>query len=304
MREDKRNKAGIRNPSTGTLYMVATPIGNLEDITLRALKVLKQADLIAAESVRHSRGLCRHYGITTRLTSYNQHNRSAKGPELVRHLKSGRDVALVTSAGVPGVSDPGVYLAARALAEGIRICPIPGPSSVTAALSVSGMRSDSFLFLGFLSSRPGKRRKELRALGAETRTMVLFEAPHRLEAMLRDVEEILGNREVVVLREMTKVYEEVIRGPVRDVLSRLKDHGVRGEFTLVIGGGERDGCDSVLPEKVQERAKILLRQRGATLKDVATRISTETGFNYREIYKKCLALKRGTPLGSSKEPES
>ncbi len=184
------NKKETQSTKRGTLYIVSTPIGNLEDITLRALNTLKRVDVIAAEGVRHSMGLCRHYGIKTRLTRYNQHNRKLKGPELIGRLKSGSEIALITNAGTPGVSDPGVSLIRRALEENITVSPIPGPSAVTAALSVSGLPGDRFRFVGFISNRSSRRKKELKDLVSETQTMVFFEAPHRIRAMLVDLMEI------------------------------------------------------------------------------------------------------------------
>jgi 16S rRNA (cytidine1402-2'-O)-methyltransferase len=239
--EIQNPKSKIQNPRSeikncGTLYIVSTPIGNLEDITLRALKILKSVDLIAAENVKHSKGLCRHYGIETRLTSYHQHNRNIKGPELIRRLKSGLDIALVTNAGTPAVSDPGGWLINQVLEHNINVSPIPGPSAVMAALSVSGFRVDRFLFIGFLSNKPSRRRKELRNLISEPRTMVFFEAPHRIKAMLMDIKEILGDRQIVVLRELTKVYEEIKRGFVSSILEKLDEGKIRGEFTLVVAG--------------------------------------------------------------------
>ncbi|UCF55853.1 MAG: 16S rRNA (cytidine(1402)-2'-O)-methyltransferase, partial [Deltaproteobacteria bacterium] len=200
MKDRKINNSESRNSefrsgNSGILYIVSTPIGNLEDITLRALRILKSVDLIAAESVKHSRGLCQHYGIKTRLISYNQHNQQEKGPELIRRLKSGSDIALVTNAGTPGVSDPGSLLINQAMEKNINVSPIPGPSAVIAALSVSGLQAERFLFLGFLPNRSSKRRKELKNLISEHRTMVFFEAPHRLQAMLTDLKEILGDRQ-------------------------------------------------------------------------------------------------------------
>ena len=191
-------KGGQSGP--GTLYVVSTPIGNLEDITLRALRILKEVDLIAAESVEHTRALCRHFGIETRLTGYNQHNQGVKGPALIRKLQQGSSIALVTNAGTPGVSDPGVLLARQAAEGGIRISPVPGPSAVTAALSVSGMRGESFVFCGFLSSRAGKRRGELKELASEKRTLVFFEAPHRIEETLQDLQEVLGDRPMLLIQ--------------------------------------------------------------------------------------------------------
>jgi len=234
MKGQKTNNSEIQN--YGTLYIVSTPIGNLEDITLRALKILKSVDLIAAENVKHSKGLCRHYDIQTRLTSYHQHNRNTRGPELIRKLKSGFDIALVTNAGTPAVSDPGGLLINQVLEHNINVSPIPGPCAVVAALSVSGLRVDRFLFIGFLSNKPSRRRKELRNLISEPRTMVFFEGPHRIKAMLMDIKEILGDRQIVVLRELTKMYEEIKRGLVGSILEKLDESKIRGEFTLVVEG--------------------------------------------------------------------
>ena len=229
------------NGQAGLLYMVATPIGNMEDITLRALKILRSVDLIAAESVTRTRGLCRHHGIGARLTKYCEHNRARKAKELTEKLKSGLNIALVTDAGTPGISDPGAYLASRVVEEGIRVIPVPGPSSLVSALSISGMSADTFVFMGFLPNKKGKRRQELTRIASEKRTMVFFEAPHRLMAMLTDLYDILGNRPMVMVREMTKVFEEVERGPVGVLLEKFNDREIRGEFTLVVSGSYRNG---------------------------------------------------------------
>jgi 16S rRNA (cytidine1402-2'-O)-methyltransferase len=277
----------------GILYVVATPLGNLEDITVRALRVLKEVDWIAAETVEHTRNLCRRYGIATKLTSFNQHNQRTKGAELIEELRSGRNGALVTNAGTPAVSDPGVFLVAGALKEGIRVSPVPGPSAVTAALSASGMRADTFLFCGFLSHRPGKRRKELEALGALRQTLVFFEAPHRLKEMLEDVQAVLGDRAVVLHKEMTKLFEGTVAGSVASVLSRLSEEEVRGEYTLVVAGCEKKDQERTLGEDVQEKIGRLLKAGTLSLKDIAREISSETGVEYRKAYKACLLMKRG-----------
>lgn len=282
----------FRNPNSGTLYVVSTPIGNLEDITLRALGTLKKVDRIAAESMEHTRRLCQHYGIKTRLLSYNQHNQKTKGPELIRSLKSGLDVALVTNAGTPGVSDPGALLVNQALGEGIKVSAVPGPSAVTTALSVSGLRTDRFLFLGFLSRRSSKRRNELRRLVSEHRTMVFFEAPHRLQAMLVDLKEILGDRQMVLLREMTKVYEEMIRGSVSDILKQLDPEKIKGEFTLAVAGREKDEEEGFLDSETRRRIERLLKKKDRGVKDIATQISEEKGLSYRRLYRECLSIKR------------
>ena len=276
----------------GTLYIVSTPIGNLEDMTLRALNTLKRVDLIAAEGVRHSMGLCRHYGIKTRLTRYNQHNRKLKGPELIGRLKSGSDIALITNAGTPGVSDPGVSLIRQALEENVTVSPIPGPSAVTSALSVSGLPGDRFRFLGFTSNRSSRRKKELKDLVSETQTMVFFEAPHRIRAMLMDMGEIFGDREIVLVREQTKLHEEVIRGSAGPLLERLKGNKLRGEFTLVVSGRDDEKDAPSIDEETKERIGYLLKEGNMSLRDIAKQLSVEKGVAYRTLYKECLSIKK------------
>jgi 16S rRNA (cytidine1402-2'-O)-methyltransferase len=283
----------IQNSKSGTLYVVSTPIGNLEDVTLRALKVLKNVDLIAAENTRHTRGFCSHYNIKTRLISYHQHNQKSRGPELIERLRKGSDIALVTNAGTPAVSDPGALLINMALEQDISISPIPGPSAAIAALSVCGMRVDSFLFLGFLSSRPNKRKKELKELIQEHRTMVFFEAPHRIKAMLTDLNDLLGDRYVVILRELTKVYEEVKRGRISSILEELKDHMIKGEFTVVLAGREKREDEDFLNNNTQDMIKRLLYKNKMGVKEIAMRLSKEFGLNYRAIYREGLIVKKG-----------
>jgi 16S rRNA (cytidine1402-2'-O)-methyltransferase len=282
-----------RHRESGTLYVVSTPLGNLEDITLRALKVMGEADVIAAESVDHTRGLCERYGIKTRLTPYNQHNRQKRGPELLRRLKSGRDVALVTNAGTPGVSDPGVFLISEALNEGIRISPVPGPSAVTAAVSVAGLRAERFMFFGFLSQRPGRRRKELKTLERQPYTLVFFEAPHRLLSTLADMEQILGDRPVVLVKEMTKLFEQVTRGSLRSVLSRLREEEIRGEYTLVVAGSETGEEPGRLDEEIDDIIDHMLKTGEMSVRDIAQKISSEAGLDYRRVYRACIERKRG-----------
>jgi 16S rRNA (cytidine1402-2'-O)-methyltransferase len=286
------DQAGHNAGNCGTLYVVSTPIGNLEDITLRALTVLRSVDLIAAEKVSHTRGLCRHYGIETRLTSYHQHNRKVKALELVEKLKAGRNIAIVTDAGTPGISDPGVYLINRAVREEIKVVPIPGPSAVIAGLSVSGLPAEEFVFLGFLPNRSGKRKSELRRLASESRTMVFFEAPHRVKAMLADLREILGDREIVMLRELTKVFEEVKRGPASTILQHLPSERIRGEFTLVMAGRDEKKKVQALSKGVLRRIEGHLAEKKMSIKDIAHLVSSEEGLAYRQIYKECLARKK------------
>jgi len=222
--------------NTGRIYIVSTPIGNLEDITLRALRVLQDVGLIAAESKDRTRKLCAHYTIKTPITSYNSHNKRFKGAQLIEKVKSGLDIAIVSDAGTPGLSDPGSKLVQEAVEEHIAVVPIPGVSASLAALSVSGLRTDRFVFVGFLSNKGGRRRRELRKLQTELKTMVFFESPHRLIKMLEDMNEILGDRNIALAKEITKIFEEVKRGPISEVLSLIRDDTIRGEYTIVVEG--------------------------------------------------------------------
>jgi 16S rRNA (cytidine1402-2'-O)-methyltransferase len=217
----------------GTLYVVATPIGNLEDVTLRALRVLREVDLVACEDTRRTRALLSRHDIHTSTTSYFEHNKLLKGPELVRMLEAGRSIALVTDAGTPGVSDPGFLLVRDARAAGITVVPIPGASALITALSAAGVPADRFVFEGFLPIKPGRRRTRLRALAERETTIVLYESPHRIAATLEAVREVFGEVEVVVARELTKQFEEVVRATPSAHLERFAA-GARGEFTIVI----------------------------------------------------------------------
>jgi 16S rRNA (cytidine1402-2'-O)-methyltransferase len=280
-----------QNRRQGVLYVVATPIGNLEDITLRALRILKEAHLIAAENTTHTKALCSHYGIRTRLTSYNQHNSSSKGRELIKILKSGSNVALVTSAGTPGISDPGSLLTAQAIDEGLMVSPIPGPSAAIAALSVCGLKVDRFVFLGFLPDKPGKRRKFLLDLQHESRTMVFYESPRRVASLLKEMLETFGDRNAAMLRELSKIYEEIKRGNISTLLAEMDEGRIKGEFTIILEGEEKK--EDVKDDKINDRIESLLKNKNAGAKDIATTLSEELGGNYRFIYKRCLDLMRG-----------
>lgn len=225
--------------SKGTLYVVATPLGNLEDMTLRAIRILKEAELIAAEDTRTTRKLLHHYGIQTPQTSYFEHNELQKAEAILSRLQEGQKVALVSEAGTPGISDPGFRLIRLAIRHDIPVVPIPGSSAAMAALSVSGLPTDSFLFLGFLPSKPAKRRKAIERWKDWDRTLILYESPHRLVAALSDLLEILGNREIALARELTKKFEEVLRGTISQVLQKVGEERIRGEITLVVAGKGR-----------------------------------------------------------------
>jgi 16S rRNA (cytidine1402-2'-O)-methyltransferase len=230
----------------GTLYVVATPIGNLEDITLRALRVLKEVGLVACEDTRRTRTLLTHFGIHVLVTSYFEHNKMAKGPAIIKTLRDGKSVALVTDAGTPGISDPGFLLVREAREAGIPVVPVPGPSAVVAALSAAGIPADSFVFGGFLPVKPGKRIHRLEALRGLEMTCVCYESPHRILAALEAIGQVFGPVEIVVARELTKQFEEIVRGTPEALRERFAAGTVRGEFTLVIPYTEKP-CPSPKP---------------------------------------------------------
>lgn len=219
---------------SGTLYVVATPIGNLEDITARALRVLREVDVVACEDTRRTRALLTHFDIHTPTVSYYEHNKLARGPQLLRQLADGRSIALVTDAGTPGISDPGVLLVREARAAGVRVVPVPGPSAVVAALSAAGMPADRFVFDGFLPVKPGRRINRLTALRELELTVVVYESPHRIVASMEAIAEVFGDRPVVMARELTKQFEEVVTDTPAAHLERLRSGSARGEFVIVI----------------------------------------------------------------------
>jgi 16S rRNA (cytidine1402-2'-O)-methyltransferase len=218
------------------LYVVATPIGNLEDITLRALRVLQEVDLIATEDTRRTRILLHRYQIDKPLTSFYDHNEVHKAPTLIRRLQEGISIALVSEAGTPLISDPGYRLVQLAIAHGITVIPIPGPSAAVAAIVVAGLPTDRFVFEGFLPKRPGKRRKRLESLRDERRTLIFYESPRRVHAVLGDMQALWGDRRVVVARELTKKFEEIHRGRITEVRAQLEGHPPQGEVTVVVEG--------------------------------------------------------------------
>jgi len=269
----------------GVLYVVATPIGNLEDVTLRALRVLKEVDLIAAEDTRHTQKLLGHYDVRTPLTSYHEHNERTKARPLVERLLQGQNIALVTDAGVPAISDPGYRIVVEASSAGIQVTPIPGPSALTAVLSASGLPTDRFVFEGFLPAKKKERRDRLEALRGEMRTIVCFEAPHRLLESLRDIHGLLGDRAVVVAREVSKIYEEFLRGTVSDVIDRLTGQDIRGELTLVIKGSAGESAVSENRLKADIRK---LKQEGMRVKEIAELLGERYGYSKKEIYRLAL----------------
>ena len=270
----------------GTLYVVATPIGNLEDITLRAIRILKEVRLIAAEDTRRTRILLDKYGIPTPLTSLYDQNEAKKSGLLIERLQKGEDVAYVSDAGTPGISDPGYILVREAVFRGIRVAPVPGVSALIAAISVSGLPMDCFMFLGFLPSKSMRRRQLLTSLRNEERTLIFYESPHRLLVSLNDIATVLGDREVVVSREMTKVYEEFLRGSAAEVTAKMGNEVVKGEVTLIVAGqsGEILECsDAELIRRCGELRRESVDE--LSLRDIADRISQEMRVSRRRIYR-------------------
>lgn len=274
------------------LYLVATPIGNLEDITLRALRVLREADLIACEDTRQSQKLLNHFAITTRTTSYHEHNEADKAKELVAELEAGARIALITDAGMPGISDPGYVVVALAIARGISVIPVPGASAGLSALAASGLPTDSFEFRGFLPSKPGQRKKMLESIRCAETTQIFYETPHRMIEALQDVVGTLGgDRKIVLARELTKVHEEFLRGTASQVLLALRQRdAIKGEFVLLIG--KADGRIPVPVVSVSERVQQLMAQEQIDEKSALKRVARERGISKSEAYREMQQTKR------------
>ena len=269
----------------GILYIVATPIGNLEDITLRAVRILREVDVVAAEDTRHTQILLSRHDIHTPLTSYHEHNEKTKSQELVARLARGQNIALVSDAGTPTISDPGFRLVVQAIRAGVRIIPLPGASALTTVLSASGLPTDRFVFEGFLPARKTQRRERLQTLRDETRTLIFYEAPHRLKDTLGDIRELLGNREAVLAREVSKIHEEFLRGPVSELVRALGGGDIRGEVTLIISGA------SGLPGVSEDRLKAEIHElkgKGLRVKEIAEVLGEKFGYPKKEIYRLAL----------------
>ena len=273
----------------GLLYIVATPIGNLEDITLRALRVLKEVHVIAAEDTRHTQTLLDHYGITTPLTSYHEHNERSKVRSLIERLARGENIALVSDAGTPAISDPGYRLVGAAIREKLTVVPIPGASAALAVLSASGLPSDRFTFEGFLPASKQERKNKLQALKGETRTMIFYEAPHRLKESLEDLLEIFGDREISIGREVSKLHEEFLRGAVSAILLELAERGVKGELTLVVHGAMAAEFEIAEDQLKAEIGRLIAAGSGA--KEIAELIGGRYGLAKREVYRRVLEIK-------------
>jgi 16S rRNA (cytidine1402-2'-O)-methyltransferase len=266
----------------GTLYIVSTPIGNLEDITLRALRVLREADLIACEDTRQSRKLLDHFGIAKPTVSYHEHNEAERTGELIAKIEAGANVALVSDAGTPLVSDPGYRIVNAALEAGINVVPIPGASAITTALAAAGLATDSFRFCGFLPPKTTQRRKLLEQWKLDETTLVFYETPHRILEALDDIAAVMGSRPVVAARELTKLHEEFLRGPAPQIRETLASRPViKGEFTLLIGKG--DGVAEQPQESIEEAVRTL-EQQGASRMDAIKQVARARGIPKREVY--------------------
>ncbi len=276
----------------GTLYLCATPIGNLEDMTYRAVRILQEVAVIAAEDTRHTRKLLSHFNIHTELISYHEHNKISRGPELIERLLQGKDLALVSDAGLPGISDPGTDLVQLALAANITVTPLPGANAALSALVCSGLDTTLFTFCGFLPKTKKKRREVIASLIAHRHTLILYESPHRLKETLADLSTAFGNRPAVAARELTKKFEEFVRGTLGSLQEHFRQHEPRGEFTLIIAGQE--AADTELNEiqsgMLPAEAVLELMVSGMVKKEAIRVVALERGLPKREVYQAVLDL--------------
>lgn len=276
----------------GCLYLVGTPIGNLEDITVRALRILREADQIACEDTRHTQKLLTHYDIHKPLVSYHEHNELTRAPELVMAMEQGQQIALVSDAGMPLVSDPGYRLVTLCLRHHVPVVPIPGPSALLAALSASGLPNEEFLFAGFLPARSGERRRALEHLRIEDRTIIFYETPHRIEECLADVLEILGDRPACLAREVTKLHEEFRRGKLSELVASLEAQPARGEITLLIGPPEANSAAQAdTAQGLADRVEELIRQAKLDRKEALKLAAKERGLTRRAAYEQLLNMR-------------
>ena len=292
-----KNPVAERQNSRGCLYLVGTPIGNLEDITLRALRILKEVDQIACEDTRHTQKLLAHYDIHKPLVSYHEHNEMKRAGELATGMEQGAKIALVSDAGMPLVSDPGHQLVALCLQSHIPVVPIPGPSALLAALSGSGMPTEEFLFVGFLPARSGERRRALERLRIEERTIILYEAPHRVAECLADALQILGDRPACLAREVTKIHEEFRRGKLSEILPSLEERPARGELTLILGSpnAAEESAHGDSSQTLAARVKELMSQAHLDRKEALKLAAKERGLTRRAAYGQLISAQAGEP---------
>lgn len=282
-----------QSQANGTLYVTATPIGHMEDITLRALDVLRKVHWVASEDTRQAGLLFAHHGITAQLVSYHEHNETERTPILIERLQSGQDIALICNAGTPTVSDPGYRLIKTAISENIRVVPIPGVSAAITALSVSGFPTDEFAFVGFLPKKQGKRHERLKVLADEERTIILYESPKRILKLLKDIQKVMGDRRGMLSREMTKPHEEFIRGRISDILNRLETRSVvKGECTLLLSGKSESAGAPV--EVIREEILSALSETDKRLGDISRAVSKKLNVSRQFVYSEALKLKKGS----------
>lgn len=273
----------------GILYICPTPIGNLEDITLRTLRILKEVDLIAAEDTRHTVKLLNHYEIKNPLISYHEHNKREKGNKLIGKLENGFNIALVTDAGMPGISDPGEDIISLAIDEGIDVVALPGATASITALVISGLPTDKFVFEGFLPSKKNDRIKELERLKTETRTIILYESPYRVVNLLEDMNQVFGNRQISISRELTKMYEETFRGTIDEGLNKFKEDKPRGEFILIVHGGDLIESDPYENISIKEHLKSYIDD-GLTKKDAVKKVAEIRDIPKNLVYKESIEI--------------
>jgi 16S rRNA (cytidine1402-2'-O)-methyltransferase len=280
-------------PGGGCLYIVGTPIGNLEDITLRALRILKEVDLIACEDTRHTQKLLNHYKIAKTLLSYHEHNEMTRSPELLIQLEQGAKIALVSDAGMPLISDPGYRLVTLCVRHKIPVVPIPGPSAMLVALAAAGLPNEEFLFVGFLPQRSGERRRMLDHLRIEERTMIFYEAPHRVAESIADAQEILGDRPACIAREVTKLHEEFLRGKLSQLAESLAERPARGEITLIVGPPEPSAStgQAESTQSLSDRVDELIRQAKLDRKEALKLAAKERGLTRRAAYEQLVESK-------------
>lgn len=278
------------------LYLVATPIGNLEDITLRALRVLREADLIACEDTRHTGRMLQHFGISKPTVSYHEHNERERAPELVERLAAGQSIALVTDAGTPGISDPAYRVVTAALERGLEVVPIPGATALIAGLVASGLPTDSFLFAGFLPPKQQARRARLEELQTQRATLVLYEAPHRIAETLADALEVLGDRPATLARELTKLHEEFWRGSLRSLSERLTTQEARGELVLIVAGWRAELSAPVEYGSITEQVEALMRELELSRNEALKQAARLRGISKNEAYQMLLEEKRDAEL--------
>ena len=275
----------INQEDIGALYVVATPIGNLEDITLRAINILKEVDLIAAEDTRHTLKLLNHLNISKTLISYHRHNENIKTDILIKELKQGKNIALVSDAGTPGICDPGEEVIKKCIEEDIKVISIPGPCALINALICSGLDTKEFVFIGFLPLNKKNRKEKLKEIENITKTIILYEAPHKLEKTLKDLKEIIGNRKIVLARELTKIHEEYIREDINSLMEQAK--AIKGEIVLIIEGAEKKEESDLLELSLEEHYEYY-KQKGLNKKEIIKQIAKDRNVNKNEIYQKFL----------------